>query len=168
MVGPSSLALTCRIPEISSMPSALLGGCRHASARLTALRARSQLLFKKRKLKLIPAKKWCIYSRDHVVVHSGPYMIGEGKVKKVLRKENKLIVEGVNIKEKAVPDMQGSRLVAKYVRKEEPVHYSQCNLVDPVDGKRESEHPTLSNLWLHGFLLRACIKVGAPAHKAAA
>ncbi len=71
---------------------------------------------------------------DKVVVISGKNKGKEGKITSVLRKENKVIVEGVNIVKKHVkPNGQGAGSI---VEVEAPIHASNVMIIDPKTGKR--------------------------------
>jgi len=86
---------------------------------------------RKKELDLI--KKWRILRGDRVAVISGPELGKQGVVSKVFHKENKLIIEGVNLKRvlgEPGPDGQKPRKEWR----EMGLHYSQVNLIDPVDG----------------------------------
>lgn len=71
---------------------------------------------------------------DKVVVISGKDKGKEGKITNVLRKENKVVVEGINIVKKHVkPNGQNSGSI---VEVEAPIHASNVMIVDPKTGKR--------------------------------
>lgn len=71
---------------------------------------------------------------DKVVVISGSNKGKEGKITNVLRNENKVVVEGINIVKKHVkPNGQGAGSI---VEMEAPIHASNVMLVDPKTGKR--------------------------------
>ncbi len=71
---------------------------------------------------------------DKVVVISGKNKGKEGKITTVLRKENKVVVEGVNIVKKHVkPNGQNSGSI---VEVEAPIHASNVMMIDPKTGKR--------------------------------
>ena len=58
----------------------------------------------------------------------------QGRVLKVLRKQNKVIVEKVNlVKRHQKPRREGE--VGGIIEKEAPIHISNVMLVDPKDGK---------------------------------
>eukprot|EP00638_Chattonella_subsalsa_P005672 CAMPEP_0117733364 /NCGR_PEP_ID=MMETSP0947-20121206/33_1 /TAXON_ID=44440 /ORGANISM="Chattonella subsalsa, Strain CCMP2191" /LENGTH=210 /DNA_ID=CAMNT_0005547935 /DNA_START=90 /DNA_END=722 /DNA_ORIENTATION=+ len=78
-------------------------------------------------------KKWRILRGDRVAVIAGPERGKQGVVSKVFRKDNTLIVEGVNLKRvmgKPGPDGQKPRKEWK----EMGLQYSQVNLIDPISG----------------------------------
>ena len=71
---------------------------------------------------------------DKVVVISGKDKGKEGKITSVLRKENKVVVEGVNVVKKHVkPNGQAAGSI---VEMEAPIHASNVMIVDPKTGKR--------------------------------
>lgn len=78
-------------------------------------------------------KKLHIKKGDLVYVNSGEYKGAKGKVLEVLRKENRAIVEGVNmVTRHTKPNAehpQGGR-----IEREAPVHISNLMLVDPKSG----------------------------------
>lgn len=81
-------------------------------------------------------ERWRIKKGDQVVVVTGKYKKRQGKVLKVLRKDRRLIVEGVNMITRHVkPSPQypdGGRL-----RQEASIHASNVALIDS-----ESQKPT--------------------------
>ena len=71
---------------------------------------------------------------DKVVVISGKDKGKEGKITNVLRKENKVVVEGVNVVKKHVkPNGQSAGSI---VEVEAPIHASNVMIIDPKTGKR--------------------------------
>lgn len=71
---------------------------------------------------------------DKVVVISGKDKGKEGKITTVLRNENKVVVEGVNVVKKHVkPNGQNAGSI---VEVEAPIHASNVMIVDPKTGKR--------------------------------
>jgi len=73
---------------------------------------------------------WSIFKGDLVEVNTGADRGKQGTVKKVLRKRNQLLVEGVNLKYRTVKDDENVE-VKKTVQKESLIHLSNVNLVDP-------------------------------------
>lgn len=70
---------------------------------------------------------------DKVVVIAGKDKGKEGKINKVLRDENKVVVEGINIAKKHVkPNGQESGSI---VEMEMPIHASNVMIVDPKTKK---------------------------------
>ena len=77
-------------------------------------------------------ERWRIYRGDQVMVVAGKDKGQVGTVSKVYRKENRLLVEGLNLVKKHVKrsgDNPGG-----IITMEAPIHYSNVNLVDPVTG----------------------------------
>ena len=71
---------------------------------------------------------------DKVVVISGKDKGKEGKITHVLRKENRVVVEGINmIKKHVKPNGQSAGSI---VEMEAPIHASNVMIVDPKTGKR--------------------------------
>ena len=71
---------------------------------------------------------------DKVVVISGKDKGKEGKITTILRKENKVVVEGVNVVKKHVkPNGQNAGSI---VEVEAPIHASNVMMIDPKTGKR--------------------------------
>lgn len=71
---------------------------------------------------------------DKVVVISGKDKGKEGKITTVLRKDNKVVVEGVNVVKKHVkPNGQNTGSI---VEVEAPIHASNVMMIDPKTGKR--------------------------------
>ena len=70
---------------------------------------------------------------DKVVVIAGKDKGKEGKINKVLRNENKVVVEGINVAKKHVkPNGQESGSI---VEMEMPIHASNVMIVDPKTKK---------------------------------
>jgi len=90
-----------------------------------------------RKTKKIPEKnlikKWNIITGDKVHVLFGKDKGKQGIVKKVLKKENRLIVEGLNLVKKHIKSSEEFK--GGIFTKEMPIHYSQVSLIDPSSGK---------------------------------
>ena len=71
---------------------------------------------------------------DKVVVIAGKDKGKEGLIKKVLRAENKVVVEGVNmVKRHVKPNGQTAGTIEE---KEAPIHASNVMIVDPKTKKR--------------------------------
>ncbi|MCF0183980.1 MAG: 50S ribosomal protein L24 [Bacteroidaceae bacterium] len=71
---------------------------------------------------------------DTVMVNSGEDKGATGKVTKVLVKEQRAIVEGVNkVKKSQKPSAQNPQ--GGFVEVEAPIHISNLNVVDPKTGK---------------------------------
>ena len=81
---------------------------------------------------IAPIPKWRIVTGDLVYIRSGRSGGLTGKVKAVLRKSNRVVVEGANfVKRHVKPTSQSAGGV---VGIESPVPYSKVNLVDPTSG----------------------------------
>ena len=77
-------------------------------------------------------ERWKIYRGDQVMVNTGKDTGQVGTVTKVSRKENRLIVEGMNLVKKHVKRTEQNQ--GGVISMEAPIHYSNVNLVDPVTG----------------------------------
>ena len=71
---------------------------------------------------------------DKVVVISGASKGKEGKITTVLKKENKVVVEGVNVVKKHVKP--NGQTPGSIIEMEAPIHASNVMIVDPKTGKR--------------------------------
>jgi large subunit ribosomal protein L24 len=79
-------------------------------------------------------KKIHIKKNDLVYVISGNYKGQKGRVLEVLRKENRAIVEGINMVSKHTkPNSKNPN--GGIIKKEAPIHISNLLLIDPVSGK---------------------------------
>mmetsp|Transcript_14106 Transcript_14106/g.20859 ORF Transcript_14106/g.20859 Transcript_14106/m.20859 type:complete len:181 (+) Transcript_14106:23-565(+) len=83
---------------------------------------------------LIPLSKWIIVRGDMVEMISGIEEGKQGVVQKVIRKTNRLIVEGFNMKQVTLPQRNDSP--EREVIRPEPVHLSNVSLVCPETGQR--------------------------------
>lgn len=79
-------------------------------------------------------KKLHIKKEDNVVVISGSNKGSKGRVIKVLPKENKAIVEGVNMAKKHQKPTQQNQS-GQIVEIERPIHLSNLMLIDPKTGE---------------------------------
>ena len=71
---------------------------------------------------------------DEVIVLAGKNKNSKGKVLKVLVKEEKAIVEGVNMVSKSTkPNVQNPQ--GGIIKQEAPIHISNISLIDPKSGK---------------------------------
>lgn len=81
------------------------------------------------------AQKFKIRKGDQVVVTSGSEKGKRGEVTEVLRKENRVLVQGVNMVTKHVrPSQQDAGGIQQ---REAPLHISNVSLIDP-----DSDNPT--------------------------
>lgn len=79
-------------------------------------------------------KKLHIKRGDTVYVNSGEYKGQQGRVLEVLRKDNKAIVEGINMVSKHTkPNAQYPQ--GGIIKKEAPVHLSNLMIVDGSTGE---------------------------------
>jgi large subunit ribosomal protein L24 len=77
-------------------------------------------------------ERWRILRGDQVMVVAGKDKGQVGTVSKVYRKENRLLVEGLNLVKKHVK--RSGENPGGIITMEAPIHYSNVNLVDPVTG----------------------------------
>ena len=78
--------------------------------------------------------KLYIKKGDEVIVLAGKNKNSKGKVLKVLVKEEKAIVEGVNMVSKSTkPNAQNPQ--GGIIKQEAPIHISNISLIDPKSGK---------------------------------
>ncbi len=79
-------------------------------------------------------KKFKIKTGDQVVVLTGKDKGAKGKVVKIIKDKDRVIVEGVNmIKKHVKPSTENPQ--GGIVEKEAPIHISNVALVDPKTGK---------------------------------
>ena len=71
---------------------------------------------------------------DEVIVLAGKNKNSKGKVLKVLVKEEKAIVEGVNMVSKSTK-LSAKNPQGGIVKQEAPIHISNLSLIDPKSGK---------------------------------
>ena len=71
---------------------------------------------------------------DKVVVIAGKDSGKEGTITKVLKEENKVIVEGVNVVKKHVKP--NGQTAGSIIDKEAPIHASNVMIIDPKTKKR--------------------------------
>eukprot|EP01036_Dinobryon_divergens_P051742 gene51742-69248_t len=77
--------------------------------------------------------RWNIVRGDQVQVIQGPQVGQKGKVIHVLRTDNRVIIEGVNMRRRIVkPGLDGST-PGKIILKPCSVHYSNVMLLDPTN-----------------------------------
>jgi len=80
------------------------------------------------------SRRWNIVTGDLVKVVQGPQVGQQGKVLQVLRKANRILIENVNVRKRAIkPKMDGTP--GKMVSRPCTVHYSNVMLVDPTTGE---------------------------------
>lgn len=76
-----------------------------------------------------PLKRWRIVRGDLVQVTSGPLMGGRGRVLEVVRASNRVVVQGLGMVKKWVPQPDSAR--KKMVRTEAPIPVSRVQVVCP-------------------------------------
>ena len=81
---------------------------------------------------------------DKVVVISGKSKGKEGTITKVLRSENKVVVEGVNIVKKHLKPKNNNG-TGEIVERENPIHVSNVMLIDPKTKKPTRVGKTIDN-----------------------
>ena len=85
---------------------------------------------------VVERKKWNILRGDKVqVVGNHPEKGKQGVVSSVLRSEDRVIVEGLNIFDKHIKGDPERGISARTIKKERSIPYCHVNLVDPVTGK---------------------------------
>ncbi|KAK8795629.1 hypothetical protein WA158_000286 [Blastocystis sp. Blastoise] len=87
----------------------------------------------KAKLHPEPAQTWKILRGDLVEVIQGEEQGKQGKVLKVIRADNRVIVESVNTRNKIIKDQQTQK--RQSIKLESPLPISTVSLLDPKDGK---------------------------------
>ncbi|KUG25218.1 lsu ribosomal protein l24p (l26e) [hydrocarbon metagenome] len=75
-----------------------------------------------------------IHKNDNVLVISGNYKGKSGKVLKVYPKENRVIIEGVNIRKRHSKPTQANPQ-GGIVEKEAPINVSNVLVIDPKSGE---------------------------------
>jgi len=80
--------------------------------------------------------RWKIVRGDKVqVIGKHPEAGKQGIVKQVIRKQDRVIVEGLNMRSKRVPGNPDQGIKGMTVMTERTIHYSKVNLVDPLTQK---------------------------------
>jgi len=79
---------------------------------------------------------------DEVVVITGSDKGVRGKVKQVNRETCRVIVEGVNIRKKAVRPNPQTGQEGGFIEKEGSIHASNVMLIDPATQKRTRKRPS--------------------------
>lgn len=117
---------------------------KHHRRNMSAARGRLQKLaqslgkFHKPKPQLREAAKknrWDILRGDKVqVIGKHPESGKQGIIMEVLRDKDRVIVEGVNMGPKQIKGDKDRGIQGRTIMKERTIHYSNVNLVDPVQG----------------------------------
>mmetsp|Transcript_32478 Transcript_32478/g.53703 ORF Transcript_32478/g.53703 Transcript_32478/m.53703 type:complete len:184 (-) Transcript_32478:1146-1697(-) len=84
---------------------------------------------KKTRWDIVRGDKVQVISRNH------PENGKQGIISQVIRKQDRVIVEGVNMHPKRIPGDADRGIKGTTVMKERAIHYSNVNLVDPLTGK---------------------------------
>jgi large subunit ribosomal protein L24 len=84
---------------------------------------------KKKRWDIVRGDKVQVISRDH------PENGKQGIVQQVIRRQDRVIVEGINLHSKRVPGDSDRGIKGTTELKERALHYSNVNLVDPLTGK---------------------------------
>jgi large subunit ribosomal protein L24 len=79
---------------------------------------------------VVPIARWFIVRGDTVMVRTGRDRGKTGKVTEVLRKKNRVVVAGVNVRRRVFKSATGGPPTLKAL--ESPLAYSNVNLVDPA------------------------------------
>jgi large subunit ribosomal protein L24 len=81
-------------------------------------------------------RRWNILTGDtvQVVQRSHPEYGKQGTIMAVIRDEMEVIVENLNMKEREIDADPERGIAGRTVMVENPIHYSNVNLVDPVTG----------------------------------
>ncbi len=77
-----------------------------------------------------PIPRWNIVQGDTVYIRSGRDAGKTGRVLRVMRKENRVVVEGCNLVKRAVKVVAGGK--GGIIPTPSPIHYSNVNLLDPT------------------------------------
>ena len=78
---------------------------------------------------------WNILRGDKVqVIGNHPERGKQGIVRKVLRDKDRVIVEGINLGPRHIKGDKDRGIQSRTIMKERTIHYSNVNLVDPIQG----------------------------------
>ncbi|KRW99675.1 Translation protein SH3-like domain [Pseudocohnilembus persalinus] len=83
----------------------------------------------------VPFKRWQVIKGDNVIVITGKDKNKSGRVLKVYRKTNKVLIEGINIKMKRFRQDPEQDLKGGIKHIIHPIHVSNVQLIDPETGK---------------------------------
>ncbi|EWM23073.1 putative 39s ribosomal protein mitochondrial precursor [Nannochloropsis gaditana] len=95
-----------------------------------------RLPHKKKMLEPIKPSRWTIFKGDKVEVINGPETGKQGTIIKVLRAQNRVIIDGVNVRRRT-QQPSGSGQPGKIITYPAALHVSNVSLLDP-----ESHEPT--------------------------
>jgi large subunit ribosomal protein L24 len=107
-------------------------GVRYGGKLSTEMRYRSESVLQSirtPKNAVEPIRRWRILRGDFVQVTSGPHQGKRGRVLEVIRQSNRVVVEGVGLVKKYVPQPDSTR--KKLVRTEAPIPVSRVNVICP-------------------------------------
>ncbi len=126
-------ALLARAPGGGGATSALLGAAR-AMTSIRLKSARQQRRPRPPRFWPIPPHKWYLFNGDMVEVFNGyrhqeGSSLGQGRVIKVDREANSVVVDGINVRR-----VRKENPADGWEDKECAVHFSHCSLLDPRDG----------------------------------
>lgn len=77
--------------------------------------------------------RWNIVRGDKVqVIGKHPEAGKQGIVKEMIRKQDRVIIEGINMKPRRIPGNPDKGIKGTTILRERTLHYSNINLVDPV------------------------------------
>ena len=85
--------------------------------------------FPKKKKPLDLIKTWNIFRGDTVQVIAGPCKGEQGTIKEVIKKSNRVVVNGVNMSQRRIPATPLAP--GKTYLEAAPIHYSNVNLLCP-------------------------------------
>nr|CAB3462995.1 unnamed protein product [Digitaria exilis]CAB3490857.1 unnamed protein product [Digitaria exilis] len=93
---------------------------------------------------------WKILRGDNVMIIRGKDKGETGLIKRVIRSQNRVIVEGKNLVKKHIK--QGEGHTGGIFSIEAPLHVSNVQVVDPVTGNSEGEKKTETHItWSKGY-----------------
>ncbi|KAG5185917.1 translation protein SH3-like domain-containing protein [Tribonema minus] len=116
---------------MSSMSSTASRGLLKAMKKLQEPRKRYQPSLDPKNI--LSPEKWLIVRGDLVQMVTGADKNKQGVVREVIRKENRLIVEGLNVQQVTLPERDGQ--AERVVSRPQPVHVSAVALVCPETGR---------------------------------
>jgi len=103
-------------------------------------------------------RKWNIVRGDKVQVVGDHVEAGkQGIVRKVLRKQDRVVVEGINVKPKHIKGNPERGIKGRTVQRERTIPYNNVNLVDPVTNQPTRTYKRL----IDGEKVRVSKKSGA-------
>jgi large subunit ribosomal protein L24 len=85
--------------------------------------------------KPIPSNRWLIVRGDLIEMLSGPEKGKQGVVQEVIRKQNRVVVDGLNVRQRALKPKTQLGLKGRLVTRPAPVHVTNVALVCPETGE---------------------------------